>query len=105
MKKETEVRYWEKNPVINGIFDKVCDEIYINIDKISEPYLKDIRFYLENKGMIGNVEPCQRWADLHELICNYAICRDYLAFERGFKTAVRLLTECEIEGVQNVIKD
>ena len=44
MKKENEVRYWEKNPVINGIFDKVCDEIYINIDKISEPYLKDIRF-------------------------------------------------------------
>lgn len=99
MSEKHEVKYWKRNPTLHGLYNlSDNDDAKIEGGAFSDVYLEELRSYLVNEKIVGNLGESKRWNDIVNILASYGSCCEYFGFEIGFKTAMKLLKECDIGG-------
>ena len=99
MGEKQEVKYWERNPTLHGLYDlSDNDSTKLEGESFSDVYLEELRSYLVNEKIAGNLGESQRWNDIVNILASYGSCCEYMGFEIGFTTAMKLFKECGMGG-------
>lgn len=99
MSEKHEVKYWERNPTLLGLYNlSDNDSAKTEGEAFSDVYLEELRSYLVNEKIVGNLGESKRWDSIMDILASYGSCCEYVGFEIGFKTAMKLFKECGIGG-------
>lgn len=102
MGEKQEVKYWERNPTLHGLYDlSDNDSTKLEGESFSDAYLEELHSYLVDAGIIGNLGKSKLWDSIMDLLASYGSCCEYIGFEIGFKTAMKLFKECGMGGENN----